>query len=146
SQEPCSLDGRKTGMSKIPKDPVAHRQGLPWGGYESPGRNNSERECGLEKYRCEGRARSQVPLPETANELCAVARDLGVDRGEISLGERPTEAEIKRLSATGKLSNYRLIHFATHGALAGQFGNGSEPGLLLTPPTTPTEMDDGYLS
>jgi CHAT domain-containing protein/tetratricopeptide (TPR) repeat protein len=89
---------------------------------------------------------SQVPLPETADELCAVARDLGVSGEEIRLGERATEAEVKRLSATGELANYRTIHFATHGALAGQIGNGSEPGLLLTPPQSANETDDGYLS
>jgi CHAT domain-containing protein len=90
--------------------------------------------------------RLQVPLPETADELCAVARDLGVDGQEIRLGERATEAELKRLSAAGELAEYRLIHFATHGALAGQLSDGSEPGLLLTPPQTATELDDGYLS
>jgi CHAT domain-containing protein len=46
----------------------------------------------------------------------------------------------------GELSRYRIIHFATHGALAGQVGGNSEPGLILTPPTTATERDDGYLS
>src|SRR5262249_7737231 len=66
--------------------------------------------------------RSQVPLPETADELCAVARALAVNGNEIRLGERATETEIKRLSAAGELSKYRLIHFATHGALAGQIG------------------------
>ena len=90
--------------------------------------------------------RSQVPLPETADELCAVARQLAVDGNDIRLGERATEAEIKRLSAAGELSQYRVIHFATHGALAGQIGDGTEPGLLLTPPRTASEIDDGYLS
>src|SRR5262249_6954841 len=42
-QEPCSSDGRIAG-TKIPEVLKAHRQGLPWGDYESPGRNNSERE------------------------------------------------------------------------------------------------------
>jgi CHAT domain-containing protein len=37
-----------------------------------------------------------------------------------------------------------MIHFATHGALAGQVSGNS--GLLLTPPDTATESDDGYLS
>jgi CHAT domain-containing protein len=90
--------------------------------------------------------RSQVPLPETADELCAVAHDLGVSGEEVRLGERATETEIKRLSTEGELSKYHLLHFATHGALAGQLGNDSEPGLLLTPPVTSTETDDGYLS
>src|SRR5215472_2457749 len=34
----------------------AHRQGLPWGDHESPGRNNSKRKCSLENARSEGRA------------------------------------------------------------------------------------------
>jgi CHAT domain-containing protein len=90
--------------------------------------------------------RMQVPLPETADELCAVARDLRVSGDEIRLGARATEAEIKRLSEAGELAKYRIIHFATHGALAGQVGGNSEPGLLLTPPEKATETDDGYLS
>jgi tetratricopeptide (TPR) repeat protein len=90
--------------------------------------------------------RSQVPLPETADELCAVARDLGVSGDVIQLGERATETEIKRLSEAGELAKYRVIHFATHGALAGQISGNSEPGLILTPPAEATGTDDGYLS
>jgi tetratricopeptide (TPR) repeat protein len=90
--------------------------------------------------------RMQVPLPETADELCAVARDLRVDSKDIWLGARATETEIKRLSEAGELSKYRIIHLATHGALAGQVSGNSEPGLLLTPPDKATEGDDGYLS
>ncbi len=90
--------------------------------------------------------RSQVPLPETANELCAVARDLHADPGEIYLGARATESQVKRLSETGQLTQYRIVHFATHGALAGQVSRNSEPGLLLTPPAEASEEDDGYLS
>ena len=45
-----------------------------------------------------GEIRSQVPLPETVDELCAVARDLKVSDMDIRLGSRATEAEVKRLS------------------------------------------------
>ena len=45
SQAPRSLDSRVARN----QDSEAYRQGLPWGDYESPGRNNSERKCGLEK-------------------------------------------------------------------------------------------------
>jgi CHAT domain-containing protein len=38
------------------------------------------------------------------------------------------------------------VHFATHGALAGQLDGTHEPGLILTPPDAATEEDDGYLS
>jgi CHAT domain-containing protein len=88
----------------------------------------------------------QTPLPETIDELCAVARDLKADVSEMRLGARATEREIKSLSETGVLARYRIVHFATHGALAGQLSPTSEPGLILTPPNVPTEQDDGYLS
>lgn len=90
--------------------------------------------------------REQVPLPETAVELCAVARDVGADLGDIRLGARATEREIKHLSESGQLAQYRIVHFATHGALAGQVRGNAEPGLLLTPPDVPNEEDDGYLT
>ncbi len=90
--------------------------------------------------------RMQAPLPETADELCAVARDVNADLAEIRLGARATEREVKRLSETGELARYRIVHFATHGALAGQVTGNAEPGLLLTPPESPSEGDDGYLT
>jgi hypothetical protein len=57
-----------------------------------------------------------------------------------------TEREIKRLSASGELAEYRMLHFATHGLLSGQLDGTHEPGLILTPPDKATEEDDGYLS
>jgi CHAT domain-containing protein/Flp pilus assembly protein TadD len=90
--------------------------------------------------------RRQTPLPETADELCAVARDLGADASEMRLGAKATEREVKAMSARGDLAKYRVVHFATHGAIAGQINRGSEPGLILTPPAVASEEDDGYLS
>src|SRR5262249_5406243 len=92
--------------------------------------------------------RRQAPLPETADELCAVARDVGADLSEIRLGDRATEREVKHLSETGQLAHYRIVHFATHGALAGEVRDNtkldqlSDPGLLLTPPSVASEEDD----
>src|SRR5262249_43214514 len=72
--------------------------------------------------------RRQMPLPETADELCAVAHDFGVDPAtHVYLGARATEATIKRLSHDGNLAQYRIVHFATHGAIAGEFSGTSEP-------------------
>ena len=90
--------------------------------------------------------RVQAPLPETADELCAVARDVGADMSQIRLGAHATEREIKRLSETGQLAQYRIVDSATHGALAGELRGTTEPGLILTPPALATEEDDGYLS
>jgi CHAT domain-containing protein len=88
--------------------------------------------------------KTQVPLPETADELCAVAEDLKADAHDIRLGAQATEREVKRLSASGELAQYRMLHFATHGALAGELD--AEPGLILTPPDAASAEDDGYLS
>jgi CHAT domain-containing protein/Tfp pilus assembly protein PilF len=91
--------------------------------------------------------RSWPPLPETADELCDVAHDLGVDsRTHVYLGAMATETKIKQLSADGTLAKYKIVHFATHGAVAGEVLRTSEPGLLLTPPDKASEADDGYLT
>ena len=90
--------------------------------------------------------RIQTPLPETADELCAVARSAGADIRNLHLGEAATEARVKEMSANGTLAKYKMLHFATHGALAGELSSDAEPGLILTPPAEATRLDDGYLS
>ena len=90
--------------------------------------------------------RVQAPLPETADELCAVAHDVKAKSGDIHLAERATERVLKGLSTSGELAKYRMVHFATHGVLAGELDGTMEPGLILTPPDKATEDDDGYLS
>ena len=92
------------------------------------------------------------PLPETADELCEVSRRLGVPESEVLLGDRASEGSLKDLSEQGRLAEYGILHFATHGALTGQVQGAAEPGLILTPPAAGTtdaralERDDGYLS
>jgi CHAT domain-containing protein len=91
--------------------------------------------------------RRWAPLPETADELCDVAHDLGVDpKTHLFLGAMATETKIRQLSEEGSLAKYKIVHFATHGAVAGQVSRTSEPGLLLTPPDEASETDDGYLT
>jgi CHAT domain-containing protein len=89
-----------------------------------------------------GALRELVPLPETADELRAVAKSLGAPPEAISLREDATETRVK----TAKLSDYRVIHFATHGLVAGDLDGLSEPALVLTPPLVATETDDGLLT
>ena len=90
--------------------------------------------------------RMQLPLPETADELCAVARDVGADVADVRLGRRATESEVKALSQSGALAQFKIVHFATHGLLAGQLSGTAEPGLILSPPRAATGEDDGYLA
>lgn len=92
----------------------------------------------------------QSPLPETADELCTVAKLLGAKSDAVILGENATEEYIKKLSSQGTLRNARIIHFATHGLLADETqsiasGN-AEPSLMLTPPKKATDQDDGLLT
>jgi CHAT domain-containing protein len=90
--------------------------------------------------------KSQSPLYDTADELCSVARELKLSVDDIFLGNRATEARIKQLNQDGKLAQYRVLHFATHGAVTGEIKGTSEPGLILTPPQEQSDLDDGYLS
>jgi len=91
--------------------------------------------------------RKWPPLPETANELCEVAQDFGVDlASDLHMGAAATESEIKRLSNSGELAKYKVVHFATHAAISGEVEGISEPGLILTPPDKPSRNDDGFLA
>src|SRR5262249_11841888 len=94
--------------------------------------------------------RRQQPLPETADELCAVARSVGAAESAIYLGDMATERVGKRLSADGSLAQARFVHFATHGLLGSETemlgASKAEPALLLTPPNQPSEEDDGLLT
>jgi CHAT domain-containing protein len=96
--------------------------------------------------------RRQPPLPETVDQLCQVAIARGVTDPDrvVNLGERATEARVKALSADGTLARARIVHFATHGLVAGETAlfakNLAEPSLLLTPPEVASEEDDGLLT
>ena len=96
--------------------------------------------------------RKWTPLPETAEELCQIGARLGVPQSDILLGDQAREATIKDLSASGRLAEYQIVHFATHGALSGEVQGSAEPGLILTPPDGDTtdpkalEHDDGFLT
>ena len=94
--------------------------------------------------------RLQPPLPETAAELCTVARTVGAEGRDVRLGASATEQEIKALSGAGMLSSYAIVHFATHGLVAGETERFArtlaEPALLLTPPEIASSEDDGLLT
>jgi tetratricopeptide (TPR) repeat protein/CHAT domain-containing protein len=81
-------------------------------------------------------------LPETADELRAVAANLGTSRSDIYLQKDASETEVKRAA----LANYRVIYFATHALLAGDLKGLREPALALTIPKEPSDFDDGLLT
>jgi CHAT domain-containing protein len=84
-------------------------------------------------------------LPETADELRAVAKILGAKSEDIKLGEAASVATVKNQ----RLDNYRGIYFATHALVAGEVEKfakvKAEPALVLSTPENPSENDDGLL-
>ena len=86
--------------------------------------------------------RSLPRLPETADELRAVAKKLGAPESSIHLRQDASETTVKRTA----LSDYRVVYFATHGLVAGDIKGLAEPSLALTLPKEPSELDDGLLT
>jgi CHAT domain-containing protein/Tfp pilus assembly protein PilF len=84
-------------------------------------------------------------LPETADELRAVANELGAKPEDIKLGEAATVTDVKH----EPLGNYRVVYFATHALVAGEVEKfakvKAEPALVLSMPSKPSDEDDGLL-
>jgi CHAT domain-containing protein/tetratricopeptide (TPR) repeat protein len=86
-----------------------------------------------------------VQLPSTRNEVQAIGKSLHVGKSDIKLGFDATVTAVKH----GKLDQYRIVYFATHGLVAGELEKfnkaKAEPALVLTIPDKPTDEDDGLL-
>jgi len=80
-------------------------------------------------------------LPDTADELIAIAKQVGAGDEDIYLGRDASVAAVKR----ARLDNYRIVYFATHGLVAGEVKGLAEPALVLTIPAKPSPDDDGLL-
>ena len=86
--------------------------------------------------------RTLPPLPDTADELRALAAAQGAGPDSILLGDKASEATLKGL----KLDQYRILAFATHGLVADELQDLTEPALVLTPPRQGSRDDDGLLT
>jgi CHAT domain-containing protein len=89
------------------------------------------------------------PLPESTDEVCAVARALNAPVSDVYLGARATVSAVKQLGRRNALTDYRVVHFATHGLMVGGASAVeqalTEPAILLTPPapdTAPAALAD----
>jgi CHAT domain-containing protein len=87
-------------------------------------------------------AQALPQLPDTADELSAVAKDVGAAEADIHLGRDASETTLKR----APLAQYSIIYFATHGLVAGDIKGVGEPSLALSIPDQPSELDDGLLT
>ena len=82
-------------------------------------------------------------LPDTAEELKAIARALGEDPSKaLLLGAKANEEMVKATD----LSHYKIIVFATHGLAAGELNGLTQPALALTAPDVAGIKGDGLLT
>ena len=72
-----------------------------------------------------------TPLPDTRDEIFALAQALKADpKTDVFVGREASRANVKKLD----LSKRRVLAFATHGLLAGEFPGVSQPSLALANP------------
>lgn len=83
-------------------------------------------------------------LPDTADELRAMARALKANSTQdLFLGDRASEGLVKKT----KLSDYRVISFATHGLVSGDLNGLTQPALALSAPDVADDLEnDGLLT
>ncbi len=88
-------------------------------------------------------------LPDTADEIIAIADIVGADRQrDILVGSRAAESTIRDMSARGVLRQYRILSFATHGLVPGELDGLLSPALALSLPLDEPkgDWDDGLLT
>ncbi len=105
----------------------------------------------MPKHRGVRVARSELELlnrlPGTREELLAVAAAMNVPPDQhVFLSEQATETQVGQLNRSGRLGSAEVLSFATHGLLSGELQGLTQPALVLTPPSSPTDEDDGLLS
>lgn len=86
--------------------------------------------------------RHLAALPDSAIELQAIAQHLGAGPDDILLRDKATLSAVR----AKRLRDYRVIAFATHGLVAGEFQGLAEPALVLSPPAQLSKEDDGLLT
>ena len=75
-------------------------------------------------------------------ELNEIKNILSPLKSDLLLGNEANEKNIK----SKNLQDYEIIHFATHGELAGFLEGQNEPFLVLTPPEIGSDLNDGLLT
>ena len=80
------------------------------------------------------------PLPETRDEVLAIADILGANpKSDVILGKAASRSSVLKHSASGHLAKKQVVVFATHGLLAGDLPNLSQPALAMAATADPKE-------
>ncbi len=71
-------------------------------------------------------------LPETRDELTAIAKTLGANvNRDLILGSQATRQSVLDQNKNGNLEKQRVVAFATHGLMAGDLPNLTQPALAM---------------
>jgi CHAT domain-containing protein len=82
-------------------------------------------------------------LPDTAEELRSIAKELGVDPASaLHLGKDANEQAVE----SADLAHYRIVAFATHGLRSGELEGLQEPALALSDPAVAGVSGNGLLT
>ncbi len=139
----------------LTREPRAARRSTRFSGYGAPlligGDTGSRAGVGIFRGVSESGApladpdalRRLAPLPGTKVELAAMARLFGVAPTRLTIDGKATEAALRQDPA---LATSDIVAIATHGLLPDPAVGFAEPGLVLTPPSTPSDGDDGLLT
>ena len=84
-------------------------------------------------------------LPDTGTEARQIGRISG-GGATVLTGRQVTESRLRLLSRTGKLDNYRWLHFATHGVAVAEAPDLSALVLSRVGASDSTADDDGFLT
>lgn len=80
------------------------------------------------------------PLPDTRYEVEELAKILGADaKRDLYLGANATRESVLKSSISGQLLKKQVVIFATHGLLAGDLPNLSQPALAMAATANPAD-------
>jgi hypothetical protein len=82
------------------------------------------------------------PVDGSSEEIKTVANYLKPLKSTMLLGDDANETNLKEM----EMSQFKIIHFATHGEISGALEGLNEPFLVLTPPDEASEVNDGLLT
>jgi CHAT domain-containing protein len=99
----------------LAKEVAAGKLGIVVDSEPAPAALKRRRE--LDQLLASTRGPAPKALPGTRREVEALAALLPKDRVQLLLGSDASEQRLDQLATAGKLKDYRLLHFATHGAL-----------------------------
>ncbi len=125
------IASRQLGASTAPEPLIGFADPRPLSEAANLSQAVSIGPCVLQPVELANLTRGLAPIPRREIELAAEA--LGIGEARIVAGDDFTDQNMLSLgSRGGTLSNYKILHFATHGASEGQFGCEQSPAALLT--------------